>query len=147
MVVPKAALMDAVAEKLAKGHEVTILAAGVSMMPLIRPGDNITFGPVRALNIGDIVLAKRQPDGDYVAHRIVEIRQHVVILRGDGNLHGRDIVKKPDICGVLIRVDHGHRHFDPRTSWQKRKAGIASPLYRFALRLRAKLHRLFVYLK
>lgn len=150
-VVPKDALMDAVADKLASGREVTILAAGISMMPLIRPNDLITFASPRGISIGDIVLAKRQPDGEYVAHRIAEIRRHSVTLRGDGNLHGREMALKRDISGVLIRVSRGGRDFDPRTPWQKYKAKFVPPLYRLGLRLRSKLsqiyRRVFVSLK
>lgn len=69
------------------GHEVTIPLRGVSMRPYLedRRDNAILVSVTSPLKVGDVVLAEIFP-GQFVLHRIMEIKGDKVELQGDGNL-------------------------------------------------------------
>lgn len=108
MIVPNEILLEEVARLLDEGREVELLAKGSSMLPyIIGDRDSVVLtkdgcGQVRP---GDIVLARRSA-GVYVLHRIVEVNGTSVVLRGDGNVSGKEIVRRQDIIGRAVKVVH-----------------------------------------
>lgn len=70
-----------------EGHTVTLPLRGRSMRPFLEDGrDKALLAAPTDINVGDAVLAEIHP-GHYVLHRIVEIIEKQVTLRGDGNLN------------------------------------------------------------
>lgn len=81
-----AILLPEVIRLLEEGHTVTLPLRGYSMRPFLEDGrDKALLKQPEAVNIDDVVLAEIAP-GHYVLHRIVEIIEDQVTLRGDGNM-------------------------------------------------------------
>lgn len=78
---------------------------GTSMMPLLREGRDVMIieRPGGRLKKYDVPLYKR-PDGAYVLHRILKVRESDYIICGD-NLTRREYgITDNDIIGVLVGV-------------------------------------------
>lgn len=71
-------------ETIARGSSFPMTAHGISMLPLIRDGQDVVFLSAlpEALTPGDIILYKR-PDGQYVLHRLMGIRGDEFLFCGD----------------------------------------------------------------
>lgn len=74
-------------EKLDNGATVTIQPKGISMLPLIRQGQDevVLKKPAGRLNKYDIPFYKRE-SGQFVLHRIVKKRKNDYILCGDNQI-------------------------------------------------------------
>ena len=84
-----------------EGHTVTLPLRGRSMRPFLEDGrDKALLAAPTDINVGDAVLAETQP-GHYVLHRIIEIIEKQVTLRGDGNL-GNEYCRIEDIRAKAI---------------------------------------------
>lgn len=82
---------------LAEGHTVTLPLRGRSMRPFLEDGrDKALLETVKETpRVGDAVLAEIWP-GHFVLHRIVDICNGTVTLRGDGNI-GTETCRLTDI--------------------------------------------------
>lgn len=87
---------------LAEGREVSIRVEGASMLPFFRSGERIRLRPLRNgdLRRGYVVLAETD-SGQFVIHRIVQVRKTRIILRGDGNPIGQESVLRKRIYGTV----------------------------------------------
>ena len=87
-----------------------IAATGVSMLPLIRPGDRllVRFGETE-VHRGDVIVFRY--DGLIVAHRVVVSRdrdgQRHLIAKGDNEARATEDVRPADLLGVVRGVDRG----------------------------------------
>lgn len=78
-------LIDETIQFLAKGHSVTLPLKGFSMRPFLEDGrDKALLKQTDQYHVGDVVLAEIAPH-KYVLHRIIQIKDNKIILRGDGN--------------------------------------------------------------
>ena len=103
---PNEILLEEVASLLAEGRDVELMAKGTSMLPFIVGGRDSVVLRKRAgesLRPGDIVLARRSP-GNYVLHRIIDMDGEMIVLRGDGNVGGTEVVGGGDILGKVIGI-------------------------------------------
>lgn len=93
-----------------QGGEMWIAVTGTSMQPAISSGDRVRVGPPGRMKIGEIVLANAR--GSAVLHRVVQLRDDSVVLRGDaceGNdqpLHPSDIVARVTAVSRGATVRH-----------------------------------------
>lgn len=79
---------------------------GVSMMPLLRQHRDIMViskRPEGRLKKYDAPLYRR-PDGKYVLHRIVKVREKDYVIIGDNCIHREYGITDADIIGVLTAV-------------------------------------------
>lgn len=94
------------------GSSFRFCARGRSMMPTIQDGDVLCVEPLgRMPKRGDIVLFFRQ--GEFKAHRIVEIRPGEFVARGDAGIESDGIVKREEIIGKVTAKEcrqSGRRH-------------------------------------
>lgn len=106
-----------VVEFINEGHTVTIIARGNSMMPFIQDGrDSLIFSNLDLnMRVGEAVLAEIHK-GVFVCHRIVEIKDGIVTLRGDGNVQGTETCRMEDVKAQLIAVVRDGKYYDLRTS-------------------------------
>lgn len=90
-------------ELLAKNGEITGLAAGISMKPLLRPGkDNaVIVAKPKNLKKNDVVLYRRDGTDRLILHRIIKITPDGFIIRGDNVYYTEKDVKSDDIIGIL----------------------------------------------
>ncbi|MBR3561746.1 MAG: S24/S26 family peptidase [Oscillospiraceae bacterium] len=78
---------------------------GVSMRPLLRQNRDLIVvraRPEERLKKYDTALFKRD-NGDYVLHRVVQVREHDYIICGD-NLEQMEPVREDQILGVLQEI-------------------------------------------
>ncbi len=92
------------AELLRAGRPVSLRATGGSMAPAICSGDRVELRPaLRTPSPGDIALVAR-PNGGALLHRVIEVRQDLVLLGGDTNPAHDQPVPREWIVGVVERV-------------------------------------------
>ena len=123
--VPNNIMIPQVAELVAEGCEVEIIARGTSMLPFIRDRkDSVVLGPFTSIRPMDIALV-RMPGDKYVMHRVIELQGDMVTLMGDGNIRGIEICRRRDVlaiaCAILRngkRIDcHGRSHMLKARIW------------------------------
>ena len=78
---------------------------GTSMMPLLREGRDVMIieRPQGRLKRYDVPLYKR-PDGSYVLHRILKVRERDYVICGDNLIRREYGITDRDIIGVLTGV-------------------------------------------
>ena len=84
---------------------------GVSMRPMLRNRRDRVI--IRSTDGGrlskwDLPLYKR-PDGKYVLHRVIEVRDGYYVIRGD-NTYAKEHVPDDWIVGVMTEFYRGKRH-------------------------------------
>lgn len=94
---------DGLLERLREGKVVMLPTIGTSMRPFIQGGrDKVLVCRQEEVNIGDIVLVPYR--GVMILHRIYAIEGTKIILMGDGNLQGNEVVDKSEVCGTVLQV-------------------------------------------
>ncbi|MCF0134297.1 MAG: S24/S26 family peptidase [Blautia sp.] len=87
-----------------KGH-IVYTNHGVSMLPLLRQGRDVMIiekkGPNRCGKY-DVVLFKR-PNGQYILHRILKVREQDYYIVGD-NCRKGEYVREEQILGILTGI-------------------------------------------
>lgn len=99
-------LLPEILDMLGQGHCVRIRPEGQSMRPMINPSrDTIVLAPPRpeTFAVGRIVLAQLG-DGRFVVHRITEIKESRLTLRGDGNPYQYEYCHCDLVRGELVAV-------------------------------------------
>lgn len=98
-------ILDFVSKDLGEGNRTIVRAKGNSMYPLIKDEkDQIIIEPITCKPIvGDVVFVASH-DGEHLLHRIVKADDDKLILRGDGNPVGHEIVSINQVIGEAIGV-------------------------------------------
>ncbi len=122
LVLPNAVMLGEVKSLLSEGRQVIILTKGFSMLPFIRGGrDSVLLEKRLPLVPGDIALAEVNKD-KYVLHRVIDISEGIVTLRGDGNLRGTERCREADVAGVVLEIQPPRgKAADPRSPKQMRR--------------------------
>lgn len=120
---------DVIADLLSRGHAVQFQARGDSMHPLIRDNDVLHVEPVDRVRRGEVVLVLA-PRG-LTAHRVLEIREGMVITRGDNALAADEPVALEKILGRVTGVLRNGRRVDASSAvaraiaWLRRRVSAA----------------------
>lgn len=103
-----------------EGRRVKIMAQGYSMRPFVENGrDMLVFDFPDSICVEDVVLAECT-EGRFVCHRIVRMDDDVVTLRGDGNAHGVEVVRRSDVLAKVVQIERKGKCYDLATShWWK----------------------------
>lgn len=103
--------------RLDEGKSVLFTPQGISMLPFIQGGrDKVLVRKVKTVNVGDIVLAPHS--GRLILHRVYAIKGAQLILMGDGNLEGNEVVGKTEVWGkVLEIIKLDGRSHKPHKAW------------------------------
>ena len=93
---------------------------GGSMLPLIREGrDLVIIEPPRGrLKKYDVPFYRRD-SGQYVLHRVLEVRENDYVLCGDNRIHRETGVTDRHVLGVLTAVVRDGKEL-PVTDWRYR---------------------------
>ena len=115
-----AVLLPEVVKLLEEGHTVTLRLKGFSMRPFLEnERDKALLKAAEEIHVGDPVLAEINP-GVYVLHRIIDINDDDVTLRGDGNLTTENC-KRSDVKGIAVGFYRkGRKHLDKTDGWKWR---------------------------
>lgn len=100
--IPTAALVPTWQAILASGRTVTLRVRGRSMRPLWHHNrDSVCLSALtQPLAVGQVVLAEVSPDC-YVIHRIMALREDLLVLRGDGNAYTREYCPPHKVLGII----------------------------------------------
>ncbi len=101
-------ILPLIEEQLLLGKQVTFKVKGGSMFPfLLSDETDVTLEkPNRQSAKYDIILYKTK-DGKYVLHRIIKIRQEMLILMGDA-LKRKEQVLQEQVIGVVTTIKNGN---------------------------------------
>ena len=105
--------MPLIAERLAAGQKVRYLRfQGVSMLPMLRQGkDSVELSPLpERLKKYDLPVYRRA-DGQYVMHRIVDVKADHYICLGDNTL-AFETVYPQQMIGVVSAFKRGERRIE-----------------------------------
>jgi hypothetical protein len=93
-----------VVERVRAGQLATIMARGNSMRPFIEDGrDKLVLGKPDHVKVGDVILAEVE-EGHFVCHRIVQMADGMVTMRGDGNPVGTEVFPEANVRAKLVQV-------------------------------------------
>lgn len=122
----------------AEGFHVST-TVGMSMKPMLRNRrDRVLIKPLgeERLKKYDLPLY-RLPDGRYVFHRVIDVRDGYYVIRGDNTYQ---LEKIPDewIVGVMVEFWRGKKHYTADHKGYRRYAAFWHAIYP----IRAALHKL-----
>lgn len=119
-------LMPLISAKLEQDGTVKIPARGNSMVPLFRHGrDQVCLHRLQGEEPGqyDMILYRR-PNGQYVLHRIVGVREDGYVLRGDGQLWDEYPVRREWVIARVEGFRRGPRSYTCANLWYRMYAVI-----------------------
>ncbi len=137
---------------LKKGRSVTIPVHGYSMMPFIRNlRDSVTLEgaesgtpeglPRKKVKTGDIVLFRFRDR--YLMHRILQIRNGIAEIQGDGVVCSKEHCSLDEIYGIVTCIlKDGKKKIDPYSYISGLKLALwnlFSPLRRYLLAIMRRL--------
>lgn len=127
-------------ERLNEGKVVQLSPRGVSMLPFIHCGyDKVRVYKEAKVAVGDIVLAPY--NGHLFLHRVYAIEGSRLILMGDGNLKGNEVVDKADVWGTVTEIVKPDGHcIKPHKAWLWRHL---LPMRKYLLKIHRKWNKLF----
>ena len=108
--------------RLRDGKVVVAPTQGASMRPFIEgEKDKVLIRKQEEISVGDIVMV---PYGNMVIlHRVYAIEGSRLVLMGDGNLKGNELVDKSDVLGTAIEIIKPNgRCRKPNKAWLWRRA-------------------------
>ena len=103
---------------------------GISMRPMLRNRrDRVVICPTESKRLSkwDLPLYKR-PDGKYLLHRIIEVRDGYYVIRGD-NTYAKERVPDEWIIGVMTEFYRGKRHVLASDRRYRRYAAFWQTIY------------------
>jgi hypothetical protein len=127
-------------ERLREGKIIAVPTVGLSMYPFIKGGrDKVLVRKQDKVCVGDIVMAPYR--GMMIMHRVYAIKGSQLILMGDGNLRGTEVVEKSEVCGTAIEIVKPNGHCrKPHKAWLWRHS---LPFRGMMLKICRKWHRLW----
>jgi hypothetical protein len=129
---------DLIEQRLREDGVYVSTTVGISMRPMLRNRrDRIV---VRAVTEGECLARYdlplyRYPDGRYVLHRIIGVRENEYLIRGD-NTYVVEHIPKTWILGVVSEFYRGDRHWSTDDRRYRRYAAVWNAIYP----VRALLH-------
>lgn len=104
-------------QRLREGKVILAPTQGNSMRPFIHGGrDKVLIQRKDEIRIGDIVMVPY--GGMTILHRVYAIEGTRLILMGDGNLKGNEVVDKLEVWGTAIEIIKPNgRHRKPHRAW------------------------------
>jgi signal peptidase I len=118
--------------------KVRLRIASRSMLPTLRPGDEIAVEPVpiEALQPGDLILF--QGGRELVCHRLVAVFEGALLTRGDAGSSAGERIAPHHVLGKVVKIRK-------RTLWLGFKVALQSALLPPLLRWLRRLQRLKAY--
>lgn len=75
---------------------------GKSMEPLLWTGDVVIVYKPNEISVGDVVIYKGR--GNYVIHRVIEVRDNCYLIKGDNNPLPDGCIPKELITGKVLSI-------------------------------------------
>ena len=93
------------------GYDLRLRVTGTSMSPFLETGSYVTLSrlPLSELKIGDIILC-RCDDGSFKLHRLIVIKNEMLITKGDALGSPDKPFEKTDYQAKVIRIEQHRSH-------------------------------------
>ncbi|WP_439183715.1 S24/S26 family peptidase [Carboxylicivirga taeanensis] len=102
----KQKLQQTLIELLKEGHQVEVPAKGMSMYPLLQPGDKLLVKPIRP-QVGDIgVFCK---NNQLIAHRLIHFSNNTYYFKGDALTRYDSATTAQEVLGTVIARKRGKK--------------------------------------
>lgn len=126
-------------EKLHEGKMILAPTTGNSMRPFIQGGrDKVLICKREKVSVGDIVMVPY--GGMKILHRVYSIEGSKLILMGDGNLKGNEVVDKSEVWGTAVEIIKPNgRRCKPHKAWLWRHM---LPIRKYLLKIHRKWNKL-----
>lgn len=105
--------MKKLEDQLREGQYVST-SHGISMYPMLRNSrDMIVVKPInRRLKKYEVPLYKRDADGAYILHRVIDVGKDSYTIRGDNCFNKEYNIREDQILGILTEFYRGKMHID-----------------------------------
>lgn len=126
-------------QRLREGKLILAPTTGFSMRPFIEgERDKVLIHRKEEFRIGDIVMVPYR--GKMILHRVYAIEGTRLVLMGDGNLRGNEVVEKSEVWGTVLQiVKPNGRCRKPHKAWLWRHL---LPIRKYLLKAYRKLIKL-----
>lgn len=144
LILPNQAFFELAEQMLRQGKKVEITVKGQSMRPFLLNGEKVTVVPVSSpgeLQKGTIILAKTL-HGVTLLHRIHEVEDNLILMKGDGNIDQTEPVLPTDVLGIVSSIHRNGREISPYTL--PRRIGAKIWRNRLIRRIGLRLYRYIV---
>lgn len=139
-------LFPLIEEGIKNGGKYRFYPRGISMLPLIREGkDSVVFAELSKIKKYDIVLYVRD-NGDFVLHRVVNIRDGHYDMCGDGQCVVERGIRKDQIKAAvsgIYRDDEFVSLKDPRYLKYVKDRVASIPVRYFKMRIKSLFGKIF----
>jgi signal peptidase I len=127
---------------LADGYKLRLRVTGASMSPFLENGSYVTLFriPPSDLKVGDIIFC-RCDDETFKLHRLISIKNELLITKGDALGFPDKPFEKMDYQGKVIRIEHHRPHAVVDRNMELRSAQTANYLIAIYFRLKLNLIR------
>ena len=128
------------------GYDLRLRVTGTSMSPFLETGSYVTLSriPISELKIGDIIFC-RSDDGSFILHRLIAIKNEMLITKGDALGSPDKPFEKKDYQGKVIRIEQHRSHTIISRNMELRSIQTAN--YLIAVYFRFKLHLIRKYIR
>ena len=118
---------------------------GTSMLPTLWPGDILTLQSIASdpPRHGEIIFFQREPEGQFVIHRVVETEPGLLITRGDSLADQDAPVSLGEVLGRVVEVQRGGKRRPPALSLARRIAAFVFAYSDIAVRLALRFQNSF----
>jgi hypothetical protein len=115
------------------GYSFRFIAHGHSMQPFILDGDTLEVVPLvnQKPTLGDVLLVKTKPD-QLLAHRVIGIRDNLLLIRGDACPNPDGWFSIDQIIGKVVMLFRNGRCIDLNSKKQRWRAQAWATLCSFA---------------
>lgn len=117
-------IKNIIIELLKDGKSAEITAQGISMYPLLHPGDKLLVKKYKSYKKGDIIIFDR---GDaFVAHRIISTQSPLITSKGDSLIKADTQINQNEILGKIIARTRNTKTTNTK-HWQFRLLAMTMP--------------------
>jgi hypothetical protein len=111
-------------ERLDAGEPIWLPVRGRSMRPLLGPGSRIFVIPAGRVRFGDLLAY--ECGGAIVCHRVIGRRGAALLTRADHRGAGPEVVREPQIVGVVASFERDGVTVELSTLGQRARAILAA---------------------
>ena len=94
-------IFSTVRDMLLEGKSVRVTVRGQSMLPFFRSGSTVTLRPLREGDLRRLNVVLADIGGHFAIHRIISVESDRIILLGDGNTQGTEVVRPDAVYGIV----------------------------------------------
>lgn len=104
--------MQSIPAGIIKKRIFSLKAEGVSMLPLLRPGDVLFFKKIKfhQAKVNEIILVKKA--NKEIVHRVIYRKKNYLVTKGDHNPLSDGRIKPEQVCAKVIAVKRNGKKFD-----------------------------------